>query len=250
MFQSFIDELAHAAGKDPLQFRLDLLAQPRAGRRPERGADGFDAGAHARRWCCEVGRREVRLGHRKLPAGTGMGIAFHFSHHGYFAEVAEVSVDAKKRVKVNKVWVVGDIGSQIINPLHAENLVQGGVIDGISHLMGRRSRSRAAARCRPTSTRSSAAAHDAGAAGDRGPLGQVQQPADRARRAVAAADPSGRRQRDLRGDRERVRALPLNKSGYQLGVAHVTFAPLSNQGAIVSCDLVHPRAPAGLLREV
>jgi isoquinoline 1-oxidoreductase beta subunit len=140
VYQSFIDELAHAAGKDPLQFRLDLLSKPRQPMTPPPGQKpgfGADDGFRAERMSAVltmVGEMSG-WGKRQLARGSALGIACHYSHRGYFAEVAEVSVTADKAVKVHKVWVAGDAGSQIINPSGAENQVQGAVIDGLAELM-------------------------------------------------------------------------------------------------------------------
>jgi isoquinoline 1-oxidoreductase subunit beta len=127
-FISFIDELAHAAGKDPLAFQLDMLEGKPMIDRVRGKYDPKRAQAVLRL----VAEKAGWAGRTKLPKRTAMGIAHWWSHLGYFAEVVQVTVANDGTPKVDKVWVVGDIGGQIVNPLNAVNQVQGSVIDGLS----------------------------------------------------------------------------------------------------------------------
>jgi isoquinoline 1-oxidoreductase beta subunit len=131
VMQSFIDEIAVAAGKDPLQYRLDLLSSPVAGAPP---AGGFNA-ARARGVLEAVRDMSDWNNRGRLPSGTGKGVAFQFAHAGYVAYVVEVTVGANKRIQVNRAWCAVDVGRQIINPLHSTNLVQGGFVEAMSHMM-------------------------------------------------------------------------------------------------------------------
>lgn len=133
-FQSFIDELAHEAGRDPVEFRLALLGEPRT----------IESGGALRSFNTErmaaVLRKVAEVSgwakRGSLPERTGMGVAFYFSHYGYFAEVVRVSVATSGDVKLDHVWAVGDVGNQIVNPSGAEQQVQGAVLDGIAAGLG------------------------------------------------------------------------------------------------------------------
>jgi isoquinoline 1-oxidoreductase beta subunit len=127
VFQSFLDELAHAGGRDPLEFQLEMLGEPRIVT-DANGANPFDTGRMA--GVLKTAAEKAGWG-RKLPERTGMGIAAWYSHRGYFAAVVEASVDKDGNVKPHKIWSVGDVGSTIINPVNAINQVQGACLDGL-----------------------------------------------------------------------------------------------------------------------
>jgi isoquinoline 1-oxidoreductase beta subunit len=136
VFQSFLDELAHAAGMDPVQFVHGILGPPRLLPDPPgpRQGPGFDTGRM--RGVIDLVAEKSGWGKQSLPKGTGMGLAYYFSHLGYFAEVIQATVSPQGAITVDKVWVAGDIGRQIINPLNAENQAQGAALDGISQALG------------------------------------------------------------------------------------------------------------------
>jgi isoquinoline 1-oxidoreductase beta subunit len=133
VFHSFIDELAHAAGRDSLEFRMELLGDREVV--PGTGERGMPYNVGRMKHVLREVAAKAGWGQRTFPRGQGQGIAFHFSHRGYIAQVAEVTVSQAGELKVDRVVVVSDIGAQIINPSGAENQVQGSVIDALGALM-------------------------------------------------------------------------------------------------------------------
>jgi len=127
VIQSFTDELALAAGKDPVAFRRELLGEPRLLGEAGKG-DSFHTGRM--RGVLDLVAEKAGWG-RKVAKGTGLGVACHYSHMGYVAVVIEASVGEGGEVKVHKAWAAVDCGRQIVNPSGAEQQVQGSILDAI-----------------------------------------------------------------------------------------------------------------------
>ncbi|CAM8646493.1 molybdopterin cofactor-binding domain-containing protein [Sphingobium sp.] len=130
--QAFLDEVAQAAGKDLPTLMLELLRDPKELPRGPNQPPFVTARAQG------VIEKALAMGgwatRKALPRGTGKGFAFYYSHMGYFAEVLEVAiVDGMPKVKT--VWVAGDVGSQIINPINALHQAQGSVIEGLGQAL-------------------------------------------------------------------------------------------------------------------
>jgi len=133
-FQGFLDEVAQAAGLDLPEFLRRTLGEARVIRDGEGPMAAEFSTARARAVIdkvCAMAGWQGRSGGN----GKGRGFAFYFSHRGYFAEVVDVTVNRGGGVQVDKVWVAGDVGSQIINPINALHQAQGSVIDGIAQTL-------------------------------------------------------------------------------------------------------------------
>ncbi|MBX9932678.1 MAG: xanthine dehydrogenase family protein molybdopterin-binding subunit [Methylobacterium sp.] len=135
--QSFISELAHAAGRDPKDYLLDLIGPDRK-IDPTSIGDVWNYGEDPARYPIETGRlrraieaaaKGIGWG-RSLPKGRGLGIAGHYSFVTYTAVAAEVEVDAKGTVSVKRVDIAVDCGPQV-NPERVRSQMEGAVVMGM-----------------------------------------------------------------------------------------------------------------------
>ncbi len=125
--ESFIDELAVAAGKDPLQFRLHLLAK-------DQDLQYFTTTWHTARMRAVLQLAAEKAGwNTPLPAGRYRGIACFGCFASYMAEVVEITME-KEQPRVHRVVAVVDCG-QVVNPSILEQQIQGGIVYGLGNAL-------------------------------------------------------------------------------------------------------------------
>lgn len=126
--QSFLDELAEELGKDPLEFRLDLLK--RAQENPVGERNDYDAKRYA--GVLELVKKNANWG-ADDKKDLKRGVAAYYCHQSYVANVVDVRMDGKTPV-VDQVFAAVDCGI-VVNPDAATNLAEGGTVDGIGTAM-------------------------------------------------------------------------------------------------------------------
>ena len=125
--QSFLDEVAELAGKDPIDFRLELFE--RAIKNPVGEKHDYEAERYA--GVLKLVKEKSNWG--KTETGVHRGVAAYFCHSSYVAEVVDMVME-NGQPKIKKVWCAVDCGI-VVNPDGAKHMIQGGVIDGIGHAM-------------------------------------------------------------------------------------------------------------------
>jgi len=137
--ESFMDELAAAAGADPVAFRLAHLSDPRARRVIEEAAAMSGWAARGEGGRGERDRGERDRGEESRDEGTGFGLAFarYKGTSGYCAAVAEVTADTS--ISLRRLWLAVDVG-RVINPDGVINQVEGGAIQSASWALRERVR--------------------------------------------------------------------------------------------------------------
>jgi len=128
--QAFLDEVAEAAGKDPIDFRLELF--DRAINNPVGETNDYDAERYA---------GVLKLVREKsgwdADSGEARGVAAYYCHNSYVAQVLDLSLGTDNKPQVEKVFCAVDCGI-VVNPEGARNQIEGGIVDGIGHaLFGR-----------------------------------------------------------------------------------------------------------------
>jgi isoquinoline 1-oxidoreductase beta subunit len=128
VFQSFIHEMAVTAKRDHLEFLVEQFGEPRWLKKGKAQILNTERAINVTKLAAEKGDWA-----KPMKKGQGRGLSFYFSHLGYFAEIAEVTVDSTNNVTVDRVVVAADVG-MLLNKSGGENQVEGSVIDGISTL--------------------------------------------------------------------------------------------------------------------
>jgi len=123
--QSFLDEIAVATGKDPVQMRLDMLQKAKTS---PAGAIKYDIDRME-----NVIKTVAEKSGWGKKTGVSQGFSVYFSHASYVGQVAEVVMKDGKPV-VQKITAVSDCGI-VINKSGAEQQVRGGILDGFGHAM-------------------------------------------------------------------------------------------------------------------